>query len=161
MPAKGKCLLVDSRERTVVEHLEEAKDAEVGERAIPPAIRWLGRAGYAGRVDHVYRERNDKGEEAPAEDDKEDDPERSLGELLIGGERSARIVVWPCVSCLCVSGILYGIGGGVRGDKGDRRVEEGEKAVGERTWAEWWGRKPLTESVEGADAWSNYGKDSL
>ena len=93
MPAKCKCLLVDGRDRAVVEHLKEAKDAEVGERAVPPAIRRLGRAGYTGHVGRVYRERSDKGKEAPAEDDKEDDPERSLGELLVGGKCSARIVV--------------------------------------------------------------------
>ena len=161
MLAEGECLLVDCRECALVEHLEEAKDAEIGECAVPPSICRLGGAGDAGRVDHVYREGGDKSEKGPPEDDKEDDPERSLGELLVGGEHSARVVVWLCIPCSGVARILDGIGGRVRGYKGDRRVEEGEEAVGERTWAEWRGGEPLAESIEGADAWSNYGEGRL
>ena len=95
---EGERLLVDGRDRAFVEHLEEAKDAEVGERAVPAAIHRLGGAGDTGCVDHMYRKGNEKGEKGPAKDDKEDDPERTLGELLIGRERSARVMVWPRVS---------------------------------------------------------------
>ena len=161
MLAEGNCLLVDGRERAFVEHLEEAKDAEVGECAVPAAIRWLGRAGDARCVGHVYREGGEKGEKAPAKDDKKDDPEGSLGELLVGGEGSTWIMVRLCVPCPGIAHMLDGIIGWIRGDKGDRWVEEGKEAVGEGSWAEWRGGEPLPESVEGANAWSNYGEGDL
>jgi len=159
--AEGDCLLVDGGDLAVVEHLKEAKDAEVGEGAVPPAVRRLGRAGYAGSVDHVYWECSNKGEEGPAEDDKKDDPERSLGELLVGRECSTWVLAWLCVSRSCVAHILDSIIGRIRGDKGNGRVEKGEKAVGERTRAEGRCREPLAESVEGAGAWSDYGEGGL
>ena len=100
MLAEGECLLIDGRERAVVEHLEKAKDAEVSECAVPTSIRRLGRAGDARCVGRVYGEGGEKGEKAPAKDDKKDNPERSLGELLVGWEGSTWIMIRLC---LCVS----------------------------------------------------------
>jgi len=126
---------MDGRDRAFVEHLEEAKDAEVGEGAVPAAIRRLRRARDTGCVDHVYRKGGEKGEKGPAKDDKEDYPEGSLGELLVGREGSTGVVVGLCVCCSGIARILYGIVGWIRGNKGDRWVEEGKEAVGEGTWA--------------------------